>query len=220
MKSSTNKSSPRERLLAAAGDLFRSQGIRGVGVEAIAAAAGTNKMTLYRHFTSKDELVAAWIQILAGQSDKLWNDIAERHPGRGPAIARARLLCWIHYVAAKVCEPEARGCPFANSVAELPEKDHPARRVIEEHQQRMRARMVRLCRAAGLREPAVAADELFFLLEGARVSAQNLGARRVAQQLPSMAAALIAARSVAARSVAARSDKIPTGSKSGLGRRL
>src|SRR3569623_1359443 len=46
---------PRQRILAAADDLFRRQGIRGVGVEAIAEAAETNKKTLYRHFPSKDE---------------------------------------------------------------------------------------------------------------------------------------------------------------------
>ena len=45
---------PRQRILDAADDLFRRVGIRGVGVEAIAEAAGTNKMTLYRHFESKD----------------------------------------------------------------------------------------------------------------------------------------------------------------------
>ena len=53
---------PRERLLAVAGDLFYRHGIRAVGVEAIAEAAGTNKMTLYRHFASKDELVAEYLR--------------------------------------------------------------------------------------------------------------------------------------------------------------
>jgi hypothetical protein len=50
---------PRERILAVAADLFYRHGIRAIGVESIAEAAGTNKMTLYRHFASKDELVAA-----------------------------------------------------------------------------------------------------------------------------------------------------------------
>ena len=56
---------PRERILAAASDLFYRLGIRAVGVEAIAEAAGTNKMTLYRHFDSKDELVAEYLRCLA-----------------------------------------------------------------------------------------------------------------------------------------------------------
>src|ERR1700681_4375148 len=53
---------PRERILAVAGDLFYRHGIKTVGVEAIAEAAGTNKMTLYRHFSSKDELVAEYLR--------------------------------------------------------------------------------------------------------------------------------------------------------------
>ena len=56
---------PRERILVVAADLFYRHGIRAVGVEAIADAAGTNKMTLYRHFASKDELVAEYLRCLA-----------------------------------------------------------------------------------------------------------------------------------------------------------
>ena len=57
-----DKIPPRERILAVASDLFYRNGIRAVGVESIAEAAGTNKMTLYRHFSSKDELVAEYLR--------------------------------------------------------------------------------------------------------------------------------------------------------------
>jgi AcrR family transcriptional regulator len=60
---------PRERLITAAGELFYRQGIRAVGVDSIAEAAGTNKMTLYRHFTSKDELVAEYLRESAKAAD-------------------------------------------------------------------------------------------------------------------------------------------------------
>ncbi len=60
---------PRARILAVAGDLFYRHGIRAVGVEAIAEAAGTNKMTLYRHFASKDELVAEYLRQSAKLTD-------------------------------------------------------------------------------------------------------------------------------------------------------
>ena len=63
---------PRERILAAAADLFYRHGIRAVGVEAIAEAAGTNKMTLYRHFESKDELVAEYLRRLATEAEASW----------------------------------------------------------------------------------------------------------------------------------------------------
>src|SRR3954468_21709087 len=70
----------RERILIAADDLFRRQGIRGVGVEAIADAAGTNKMTLYRHFESKDELVAEWLRGIIAEKDAIWDEIIADHP--------------------------------------------------------------------------------------------------------------------------------------------
>src|ERR1700738_574738 len=72
---------PRERILAAAADLFYRHGIRAVGVEAIAEAAGTNKMTLYRHFESKDELVAECLRELTRDFDLAWADIQRKHAG-------------------------------------------------------------------------------------------------------------------------------------------
>ena len=72
---------PRERILAVACDLFYRHGIKAVGVEAVAEAAGTNKMTLYRHFTSKDELVAEYLRRLADKASASWDTLAAAHPG-------------------------------------------------------------------------------------------------------------------------------------------
>src|ERR1051326_4306389 len=71
-----NRVAPRERIVAAACDLFYRHGIRAVGVEAIAEAGGTNKMTLYRHFSSKDELVAECLRRVGAKADALWDRIA------------------------------------------------------------------------------------------------------------------------------------------------
>ena len=83
---------PRERLLAVAADLFYRHGIRAVGVEAIAEAAGTNKMTLYRHFASKDELVAEYLRQSAKLADACWDRLEQAYPGdaRGAAARVAR----------------------------------------------------------------------------------------------------------------------------------
>ena len=72
---------PRERILAAARALFYRRGIHVVGVDAIAEAAGTNKMTLYRHFPSKDELVAEYLRQSASEADECWADLERAHPG-------------------------------------------------------------------------------------------------------------------------------------------
>jgi hypothetical protein len=75
----------------------------------------------------------------------------------------------------------------------LPEKDHPARRVIETYKSGQRNRIVELCAAAGLSEPEMLADELFLLLEGARVSAQSMGREGLSERLVRMGEAMIAA---------------------------
>jgi AcrR family transcriptional regulator len=162
---------PRERILAAASDLFYRQGIRAVGVDAIAEAAGTNKMTLYRHFESKDALVAEYLRRLSGKSDVFWARIKEEHPGN----PRKQLGAWIEAAGRDANDPQGRGCALANAAVELAEKDHPARRVIEEHKRATRDRLAKLCAEAGLKQPEMLADELFLLLEGARVCSQSIG---------------------------------------------
>ena len=179
---------PRERIIAAASDLFYRHGIRAVGVEAIAEAAGTNKMTLYRHFDSKDELVAEYLRCLAGCAGKFWSDLEAAHPGD----PRAQLRGWLAAMEAHVVDADQRGCALANAAVELPEKEHPARRVIEEFKIAQRERLVALCRDTRVDEPELLADELFLLLEGARVSAQSLGPNGPASRLVRMGEAVIA----------------------------
>src|ERR1700681_3081499 len=126
---------PRERLLAAAADLFYRHGIRAVGVEAIAEAARTNKMTLYRHFASKDDLVAEYLRQSAKGADACWARFAQQHPGDAPAQLRA----WLDEMAAHVASNDERGCPLVNAAVELPEKAPPPRRVIEDYKIAQRA---------------------------------------------------------------------------------
>jgi AcrR family transcriptional regulator len=180
---------PRARILASAGELFYRHGIRAVGVDAIAEAAGTNKMTLYRHFASKDELVAEYLRQFAEFADTCWDRFAHAHPGD----PRAQLRAWLIEMAEHLAGAGERGCALANAAVELPEKDHPARRVIEDFKRAHRARLVELCRNAGLSEPDMLAEELHLLLEGARVTAQSVGADGLGARLVRMGEAMIAA---------------------------
>jgi len=177
---------PRERIIAVARELFYRQGIHGVGVDAIAEAAATNKMTLYRHFESKDALVAECLRRRAEELDDAFEQISVEHPG-DPA---GTLVAWLRFLGEfKVSD---RGCAFANAAVELPDPNHPARRVIEEHKRHYRERLVTLARAAGLVNPELLADEIFLLCEGARVSLQSVGPNGPAAKLPEMLQALIA----------------------------
>jgi AcrR family transcriptional regulator len=181
--------SPRERILAVAADLFYRHGIRAVGVESIAQGAGTNKMTLYRHFASKDELVAQYLRCLADKASSSWDQLAAQHPGN----PRAQLRAWLENMAGHVASSDERGCPLANAAVELPEKDHPARRVIEAFKIAQRQRIIELCAAAELTQPEILADELFLLLEGARMTAQSIGREGLGDRLLRMGEAMITA---------------------------
>ena len=179
---------PRERLLAAASELFYRHGIRAVGVEAIAEAADTNKMTLYRHFASKDELVAECLRQVAAHGDQLWDIYEKAHPGDPLAQIRA----WLAEKAKIFVDRNHRGCALANAAIELPDKTHPARRVIEEYKVAQRNRLAQLSRSAGLKDPEMLADELYLLLEGARVTAQSIGSDGLGARLIRMGEAMIA----------------------------
>src|SRR5258708_21354153 len=113
---------PRERILAVAADLFYRHGIRAVGVEAVAEAAGTNKMTLYRHFASKDELVAAYLRCLAEKASASWGKLPAQH-ARDP---RAQLRAWLENMAGHLDSGARRGSQLSDAAAERPETDHSA----------------------------------------------------------------------------------------------
>jgi AcrR family transcriptional regulator len=179
---------PRERILAVACDLFYRHGIKAVGVESIAEAAGTNKMTLYRHFASKDELVAEYLRRLAERASSAWDKLAAQNPGN----PRAQLRAWLEDMAGHLASGDERGCPLANAAVELPEKDHPARRVIEAFKSAQRDWIIKLCAAADLVQPELLADELFLLLEGARVTVQSMGRKGLGDRLIRMGEAMIA----------------------------
>jgi AcrR family transcriptional regulator len=163
---------PRERILLAARDLFHRQGIRRVGVEAIAEAAGTNKMTLYRHFDSKDNLIVAYLRGVASEADAAWRDIERKSPGD----ARAQLKSWLA-LAAECLASDERGCDLANAAVELTEDGHPARRLIEQLKIEQRNRLAALCRSAGISQSEILADTLTLLFDGARVSRQAAGSK-------------------------------------------
>ena len=173
---------PRQRILTVARELFYRRGIHAVGVDAIAEAAGTNKMTLYRHFSSKDELVAACLRELVAEIDAEWDAIAAVHPDD----PKGELAAWLQHIGQWFIRESGRGCALANAAVELPDQDHPARRVIREHKSAVRERLIRLCCDAGLRDPEAVASQVFLVCEGARVAAQSLGSDEPLRRLAAL----------------------------------
>jgi AcrR family transcriptional regulator len=162
-------------------DLFYRHGVHAVGVELIAEAAQTNKMTLYRHFKSKDDLIVAYVNQLSDEGDIVWERIAAENPDD----PQKRLDAWVDFVEDVLTNKYERGCPLANAAVEL-DPGHPARAIIEAYKRRKRESLVKLFKAARYRDPELLADEVFLLFEGARISIQCGGkgpASRVVRML-------------------------------------
>ncbi|WP_433303715.1 TetR/AcrR family transcriptional regulator [Actinoplanes sp. CA-030573] len=156
----------RERLIEAATELFYAQGLRAVSADRIIERVGTTKVTFYRHFRTKDDLVVAYLEGRA----------AIEREGVGGAVARAggdpetalRLIS--EGLGAVACSPGFRGCPFINAAAEYPDPDGPVRRVVDRHRAWYRAMFEQLIAPLGLHDQAAVADELMLLRDGAMVA--------------------------------------------------
>lgn len=164
------------KVLETADELFYREGIRAVGVDALAAASGVGKMTLYRHFPSKDELVAAYLE----ERDRRfweWFDGAARG---GPAERLGAVFAALPELLARA---DYRGCPFLNAATEFPGSEHPARRVAIGHKRRVRDRLRALAEEAGAKDPEELSHELMLLMDGAFASTQVFGAVEAANRV-------------------------------------
>jgi AcrR family transcriptional regulator len=179
---------PRDRIVETARDLFHKKGYRGVGVDAIAEAAGTNKMTLYRHFDSKDELIVECLRTAIAEARSFWTELEARHPND----RRAQLTEWIE-LATEVIASDYRGCDLTNAAVELADNDHPAHRVIEEFKAEHRDWLTTVCAGAGVARSELLADILTTLFEGTRVTRQT--SRREARPVDFAAMATAVVRS-------------------------
>lgn len=176
-------------LLEAARELFYYEGVRAVGVEAVVERAGVNKMSLYRQFKSKDDLVLAYLE---RSDENFWgyfNASMDAHPGD----ARGQLLQFFVDLSGRAAKAGYRGCPFVNVAAEFPDPSHPARQFVERNKAQLLARLRERAAAAGATDPEALADDLAFLIEGAYTASQTFGsgASRLMHSLPRTAAALL-----------------------------
>jgi AcrR family transcriptional regulator len=179
----------RDRIMHTASDLFYRQGIRAVGVETIATEAGTNKMSFYRHFPSKDELVAEYLRQEEREFLLWWDETLAAHAG----APRLQVGSLFDALVRNTCEIDSRGCALANAAVEITETNHPARPVIENYKAEMRRRFRELARAMNAREPETLGDSLMLLWEGAYLARVTLGQHGPVQGAAKAARALIAA---------------------------
>ena len=138
-----------DKIFEVAADLFYRKGVRAVGVEAIVKQAGVAKISLYRNFASKDDLVVAYLQDRNAAFWHHWDEAFAPYK----ADPHAQLHAIMTYLAHRTTQPGYRGCPFINYCAEFPEPEHPGRKVAEANKREMRRRFVTIAEALGARHP-------------------------------------------------------------------
>jgi AcrR family transcriptional regulator len=187
--SSAPKSRVRDRVMKTASDLFYRYGIHAVGVDTIASEAGTNKMSFYRNFASKDGLVAEYLRAVEREGWTWWDETVAAHVGN-PRLQAESLF---DVLVKNTCDEDSRGCALANAAVEITEPNHPARPVIEKYKAEMRRRFRQLAREMGAREPNALGDSLMLLWEGAYLTRVTMGADGPVQGAAKAARALIGA---------------------------
>ena len=167
--SKSPRASPAARILAAADRLFYQQGIRAVGVDAIAAAAGVSKRTLYNYYATKDDLIAAYL-------------VARfKHIAPSDAPVREQILGAFERLERILTDGSFRGCPYVNAVIEIGDPKHQAAAIAVQFKEQRRLWYRGLLDRLGVKEPDKLATQLQLLSEGALATAVVRGDPAVAR---------------------------------------
>ena len=158
--------SARERLLAAADELFYEEGVHTVGIDRVIERAGVAKATLYSTYGSKDELIRAY---LAGRHDSRRRRLTEA-VARG-TTPREKLLAVFDALGESIAKPGYHGCAFVNASAEA-RPDSPTTEASDEYRGWVRALFTELTTAVGAADPEQLARHLILLYDGAGISAR------------------------------------------------
>jgi len=177
----------RERIVEAATALFYAQGLRAVSAEKIIAQVGITKVTFYRHFPTKDDLVVACLERRA-QWER--DAIAQARQSADDVPDAFRIIAGA--IGAQTCSPGFRGCPFINAAAEYADPDHPVRRVVDAHRRWFRQAIQDLLDEINVPDSARVADQLVMLRDGAMVSGYLSDPSVVADALDKAFRAIIA----------------------------
>jgi AcrR family transcriptional regulator len=176
----------RDRILDTAYDLFSRHGIRAVGVDRIVAESGVAKMSLYRHFPSKDHLVLTFLQ----EREQRWtNDWLRAEAQDRAATPAGRMLAIFDVFGEWFAIDDFEGCTFINVLLEFDDRASPVRQATVEYLRNIRAYLFQLASEAGASDPDALAHQWHILMKGSIVAAAEgdrlaaLRARQVGQLL-------------------------------------
>jgi AcrR family transcriptional regulator len=160
------KQSARERLLAAANELFYAEGVQTVGIDRVIEQAGVARASLYNTFGSKENLIQAYLESRHEATVDRLRDSVERH-----SDPRQRLLAVFDTQAEMFAEPNFHGCAFITASAEAPDGgliEHAA----DDYRAEIRSLLTELAREAGAGDPAALGQQLQLLFDGGGLAAQ------------------------------------------------
>jgi AcrR family transcriptional regulator len=178
--------SARERLLAAANELFYAEGIHTVGIDRVIERAGVAKASLYSTFGSKEELVRAYLKQRADARQKRITERLALH-----VTARDRILAIFELLGETACDPAFRGCAFVNATAEGPRDENKVMQVCAESRGWMLTLFTDLAQEAGVENATRLGRQLALLYDGAIVACSMESGSEPAQEARTMAGALI-----------------------------
>jgi AcrR family transcriptional regulator len=174
------------RLLDAADVLFYERGVQAVGMDEIRTASGVALKRLYQCFPSKEQLVVAYLR----RRDQRWRQSLARFVDKrqSPAERVVAVFDWLHDW---FCEPGFRGCAFVNSFGELGATSRAIAEIARQHKDALKDYLTGLVEQVPVEDPAVVADQLLLLLDGAITSAAITGNPIAARHARTAATALI-----------------------------
>jgi AcrR family transcriptional regulator len=171
-----------ERIRRAAYELFSRQGVKDVGVDAVIARAGTAKMTLYRHFPSKDELILDFLR----RRERLWTEQWLQHESRlRGERPQDQMLAIFDLFSEWFARPDFEGCAFLTTMMEVNQPDHPVFQASVQHLARIRGYLRELAEAAGVPDPQQVARQWHVLMTGSIMAAHegDAGAAAAAREM-------------------------------------
>lgn len=162
--------SGRERVSRAAYELFSRKGVRAVGVDEVTARAGTAKMTLYRNFPSKDDLILDFLR----RREQLWTrDWLQAESQRRGETPRDQLLAIFDVFGEWFSQPDFEGCAFLTTLIEVSDADDPVRQAAVGHLANIRGYIAQLATAAGIADADSFARKWHILMKGAIMAAHE-----------------------------------------------
>jgi AcrR family transcriptional regulator len=167
----TDGATAQAQLLDAAQELFYRDGIRAIGVDAVVERAGVNKMSLYRRFASKDELVAAYLDRMDDRFRRRFEASVAEHPDD----PRAQMVQALDDLVVRASDPSYRGCPFLNVACEFGDPAHPARQSTARNKTYLMTRLTEISAAAGAANPHALAESIALLVDGIYATSQTYG---------------------------------------------